>query len=185
MNQKQSRIVLTVFFVTVIAATAWLTFGIVPRVMSLKATAQDQIPRWTCIEVLAGDLIRVTHQERTNLVHLAGISSPRPQPGPDLDDASKKLIIPVDELLERAQISRKSLATWIYHRTVRVVAQPELERTYPDALEAYVHISGVDVGKKMLQYGQAYTKNGTHPMREKYIEYEAHAKKHAFGFWRD
>ena len=185
MNQKQSRIVLTVFFVSVIAVTALLTYGIVPRVKSLKATSQDQIPRWTCIEVLAGDLIRVTHQERTNLVHLAGIASPRPQHGPALDVASKQLMVPVDELLKRAQISRKSLATWIYHRTVRVLVQPELERTYPDALEAYVHVSGVDVGKKMLQHGQAYTKNGSHPMREKYVNYETHAKKRSFGFWRN
>ena len=185
MNQKQSRFALTVFLVSIMAVTALLTYGIVPRVKSLKATSQDQIPRWTCIEVLAGDLIRVTHREKTNLVHLVGIASPIPQRGPGLDVASKQLIVPVDELLKRAQISRKSLATWIYHRTVRVLVQPELERTYPDALEAYVHVSGVDVGKIMLQYGQAYTKNASHPMRDKYVEYEAHAKKHAFGFWRN
>ena len=185
MNQKQSRISLTVFFVSVIAASALLTYGIVPRVKSLKATSQDQIPRWICIEVLAGDLIRVTHQGKTNLVHMAGIASPIPQHGPALDVASKQLIIPIDELLKRAQISRKSLTTWIYHRTVRVVAHPELERTYPDALEAYVHVSGIDVGKKMLQHGQAYTKHGSHPMQEKYVEYEANAKERSFGYWRN
>ena len=90
----------------------------------------------------------------------------------------------MDELLVRAQISQKSLTTWIYRRTVRVMPAPDVPSIHPDAMEAYVEISGVDVGKKMLLNGQAYLAEGVHARETEYRGYAEEAKTAAIGLWR-
>lgn len=184
MNQKQSRIVLTLFFVGLVATTAFLTYGLVPRVLSVKRQATDDIPRWKCLEVIAGDLIRVTSNGETNQVHIAGIVAPPSVRGRALEQLALEHGLPVDELLDRAHISRKSLTTWIYRRTVRVIPVPEIPASHPDTLEAYVEISGVDVGRKMLENGQAYLSGDDHDRAGIYESHAQSARAAAIGLWR-
>lgn len=181
---RRSRILITLFFVAIVALTMALTYGIAPRIQRLRVVDSDRIPLWTCIEVVSGDTIRVEKDDEIVRIHLAGIGCPPPERGPELDAEVGRLNIPTDELLEKSRIARDSLFTWINRRSALLDIVDDIAPTSADATEAYVQVGGVDLGKKILQHGQGYALDIPHPQRDDYKRYEEQARASEFGFWR-
>ena len=61
---------------------------------------------------------------------------------------------------------------------------PEFAQPGDDADRGYVSVFGVDVGRKLLQGGQAMASREPHPRLEEYLACEAEAKAKARGIWR-
>jgi endonuclease YncB( thermonuclease family) len=180
-SRKRSQILVTLFFSGLILFTLALLAIIVPRVQHLRRTSGDDIPHWLVIEVVAGDLIRVESGGTNRLVHVYGIGCPPLEANARFREAQLRLGLPDHELLQRGLLARNTLSTWIYRRQAQVLTQAA-PKDHP--YEAYVRVSGVDVGKKMVENGQAYALEIPHQHLEYYQSLEAAARKRAIGIWR-
>jgi endonuclease YncB( thermonuclease family) len=178
---RAGRIGLTLFFVVLALLCLSGTYLFVPVIRATYDGGGDIIPRWRCIEVLAGDTIRVTDGQSTNLVYVAGIRSPPPERGKKLDEAVDELKMRDLDLLKKGQVAQKSLYAWINRRRARLAVVEQLE---PGVMTAFVYVGGVDLGRKLLENGQAYVLLLDHPQLARYQDLEAEAQRKSIGLWR-
>ena len=180
-KQLKSRILVTAFLVGSAALCALLTFGIVPRVEHLRVDAGDTIPRWKIVGVPAGDRLALELEGQTNIFQLAGVQCPAPDADSRQPTVARHLDLSDEETVARGVVARKTMMAWLYRRNAR------LER-FDDSTSpplAFIHVGGIDVGRKMIQNGQAFTTELEHPYREAYLRLEARAKEDRIGIWRE
>ena len=180
-GRTRGRILITLFFAAIILATFLLSRFLAPRLEHLRRTSGDDIPQWTVEEILAGDVIRVRHKDTSKLVHVCGVACPPPEPTAGFRQAQERLGLPDHALLERARIARNTLSAWIFRKQAQVLTQRAAAEGPEDA---YVRVSGIDVGRTMLEGGQAYVLDVTHPLLDDYRELEARARTEGIGIWR-
>lgn len=179
-RDRAGRIGVTVFFVVLALLCFSGTYLLVPVIRATYDGGGDVIPRWRCVEVLAGDLIRVAEDDTTHLVRIAGIRCPPPERGPELAEVMAELNMREADLLKKGQIAQKTLYAWINRRRARLDVVSE----DGELLTAFVYVGGVDLGRKMLQNGQAYVTSLEHQRRDRYLELQQKAQDRSIGLWR-
>ena len=183
-RQRRGKVYLTLFFLVLAGLCLGFTVGIAPMLQGVQRDASSKIPHWTCVGVSAGDLLDIESLTTTRVVRLHGITCPPQEEGPALTAMAQELGFPEDELRHQGEMARNTVAAWIYKRRLDVEWAPETEGDAPEIAEGYVSVFGVDVGRKMLQGGQAMASRDDHPRREAYIAYEAEAREKGRGIWR-
>lgn len=178
---RRGRIGITVFFLVLFAASLAGTRYLAPRLQRVQQDNAGVMPVWKCLEVPAGDHITVSDGTTTNRVYVRGIGTPPTSRGEALDEVCATLGMREEDVIRKGQLSGKALRTWIYRRKARLD-----DRVVNDdgTWTAYVAVGGVDVGRKMLQNGQAYVLDVEHPRLEAYRAYEREAKSRETGIWR-
>ena len=177
---RKSRILVTAFLAGSVALCAGLTFYIVPRVEHLRVDAGETIPRWKIVAVPAGDRLALAFEGQTNVFQLAGVRCPAAGTDAPVSAVARRLGLSEQETIARGVIARKTAQAWLYRRIARI---ERIDDTASPPI-ALIFVGGIDVGRKMLQHGQAYTTDLDHPHRESYLKLEARAKKEQIGLWR-
>jgi endonuclease YncB( thermonuclease family) len=183
-KQFRGQILVTAFFLGIAGFTILLLVILIPNISHLRQTEGDTIARWKCMEVLAGDRIRVeSHEGESHRIHVLGISCPPTNRSASAQAAVDRLGLPEIEVVKRGQVAQKTLYAWINKRLAFLL--PGETQEDEEWLEAYVRVGGVDVGRQMLLHGQAYALDTPHRLLTEYKEYESKAKTKKIGLWRD
>jgi endonuclease YncB( thermonuclease family) len=178
---RRGRIGITVFFLLLVLGSLAGTRYFAPRLQRVQSDHAVAMPVWKCLEVPTGDRITVSDGTVTNLVHVRGIASPPTQRGRELDAVCAHLGMREEDVIRKGQLAGKALRTWIYRRKALLAERTE---NADGTWTAYVAVGGVDVGRKMLQNGQAYALDEGHPRMEGYRADEAEARQREIGIWR-
>ena len=136
----------------------------------------DLMPLAKCTGFLAGNRLEVIFRGEEEILELLGVVSPA-DPGAPLA-ASRD---PQHE--ERVAIG--VLQGWIYKKQL-VLSFPDEEppRNEKGHLVSYAELYGVDVGKKLVEEGQAFAANTPHARSELYLEMQRQARERSVGVWR-
>ncbi len=127
-------------------------------------------------EILGPATFRADLPQTSVTVRLLGIRSPL-----ELRDQLSEALDPDQE----ARVAAGVLRTWIYKRPLKLVPEPEeAERDEQDRLLVYAELYGVDVGKKLVEEGQAGAVNSGHPRAALYRQARAEARAAGKGIWR-
>ncbi len=173
---RTGRTLVITFYTTLIFFTLGTTWIAIHHPKTQAYKQGNLVPLTLCTEVINGHSIKVQNQDKEEIVHFLGIESPGENP--------TKLSSQLDPNKEE-QIARHALLAWIYHKRVRLT-YPHGKPTHDERgrLLAYVDIYGIDVGKKMLQEGQAMVSDKQHPKFDLYKKFEAEAYDAHKGVWR-
>ncbi len=188
MNQRKSRIVITVFLGGLVGFCAFFTLGLSPYLKAAAERSDAFHLLGKCVEIPAGDVLVIEQRGERREIRLIGIEAPRMDGDAELVEQATGLERDPQWVAQQGQVSRNTLAAWIYRRGLHV--------TYPwgeDALDeqgrhwAYAAVAGVDLSRKLLQGGQVFAKptDEPHPNAEMYAEMEAQARDRQLGIWRD
>jgi endonuclease YncB( thermonuclease family) len=183
-KRLRAKIYITIFFLVLAGLCLGFTVGIAPTLKGVQANAASKIPHWTCEEVLSGDTVRIKSLTTSQVVRIRGIVAPPREEGPALAEMARTLDFPEQDLLHQGEMARNALSVWIYKRRLDVEWLEDARETGPDVATGYISVFGVDVGRKMLQGGQAMAVREDHPRREAYAGYEEEARARERGIWR-
>lgn len=183
-GRGRARVYITVFFVVLAGISLGFTVGIAPMLKGVQQDASSKIPHWSCVGIPAGDMLEIESLTTTRVVRLHGIVCPPREEGAALSAMVDVLNFPEDELMHQGEMARNTVAAWIYKRRLDVEWLPEFDTPDDGESRGYVSVFGVDVGRKMLQGGQAMALREEHPRGDAYLTYEAEAREKGRGIWR-
>lgn len=185
MSKRASRVGLTLFLLGIVAFCFLLTFGIAPYLREAAARSDAFSMLGRCMEVRSADTLVIEQNDERRLVRLVGIEAPRLEGDPLLAAQAQARQVDVHWLARQGQVSRNTLAAWIYRRGLHL--------TYPfgeDVVDeegrhlVYAAVAGVDIARKLLQGGQVFASDEEHPRREEYLALEAEGRASQGGLWR-
>jgi len=185
LKQRRSRILLTLFILCVIATCGLLTVGVSSRLEATREKTSDWHAGYHCIDVIRGDLIRVTADGMTNLVQILGMACPSTSRDRQASVMAAERHMPEDRVVEHGITAQKTLKAWINKRRVNLVS-PDGSEAAPSkdgVFYAYASVFGVDIGRKMIQGGQAFATSEEHPRLDEYLGYEEEARRDGLGLW--
>lgn len=178
---RRGRIGITLFFIGLFAVCLGGTRYLAPRLQRVQAENTEIMPVWKCLEVPAGNRITVSDGTVTNRVVVRGIACPPTQRGAELDAVGNQLGMREEDLIRKGQLASNALRTWIYRRKARL---EDREVNDDGSWTAFVAVGGVDVGRKMLEHGQAFVVEKPHDRLESYRQLEEEARRQEIGIWR-
>lgn len=186
-RRQSGRRWLTAYIAAVAAVCAVFTYGVSSHLVKTRKQLATWSPGAICEAVLPGDqLLLVDEHGRTNRVQLLGIQSPPTERGPALEQMARDLGMREEFVLQQGRVAQSALLIWVNQRHVQV-SVPEAFRL-PDPAElqlGYASRQGVDLGRKMLQQGQARALHLPHPRLDEYLAFEQEARAAKLGLWRD
>jgi len=178
--KTKSRILLSVFFITLIVVSIGLTEYWRVKLENTREAGVHKFVHFECIEVLSGDRILVQQDNITNQVQLIGISSP--------NGAFKDLIpdLTDQQLNKFKKTSRDALLTWLLKRPIELVDRNGVTIVpAPDqVIHAHAALYGVDVGRKQLQGGQAIMNDEQHSKLDLYKRSQREAQDANRWLWK-
>jgi endonuclease YncB( thermonuclease family) len=183
-SRNKARVYITIFFVALAGISIGFTVGIAPMLQGVQQDASSKIPHWSCVGIPAGDVLEIESLTTTRVVRLHGIVCPPREEGPALSAMAEELGFQEEALMHQGDMARNTVAAWIYKRRLDVEWLPEFDEAGTDESRGYVSVFGVDVGRKMLQGGQAMALREDHPRRDAYLAYEEEAREKGRGIWR-
>lgn len=184
---RKSRRLLTLYIGAVTLVCALFTYGISSHLTQTRERLDDWSPGAICREVLAGDrILLVDEAGATNILQVLGIQAPPSEPGPALTEFARQVGRREDFVLQQGRSAQATVQVWLNRRHIRLDTPEGFEA--PDeegVIRAYASRQGVDIGRKMLQGGQAVAVDMPHPRLEEYRRYEAEAQAAGAGLWRN
>jgi endonuclease YncB( thermonuclease family) len=183
---RKSRRLLTVYIAAIILVCALFTYGVSSHLVETRERLGTWTPGAICRDVLSGDrILLVDESGTTNLVQVLGIEAPPVASGQALTDFARRVGRREDFVLQQGQTAHSTLRVWINRRHVKTTVPEGFETAEANgAILAYASRQGVDIGRKMLQGGQAVALDIPHPRLEEYRQYEAEAQAAGAGLWR-
>ncbi len=186
MNRRQGKWFVIIFFASLVAFCLAFTFGLAPYLERAAKESDAFNLLGKCIEVHSANTLVVEQRGEQRTVRLTGIAAP-----PMNGDTSSVIQYAEEHganphwLARQGQISRNTLAAWIYRRGLHLV--------YPFGEEhideegnylVYAEVAGIDVAMKLLEGGQVYAIDTPHPRLDTYKEMEQRAQAAGSGIWR-
>ena len=183
---RKSRRLLTVYIAAITIVCAVFTYGVSSHLVETRERLGTWTPGAICRDVLSGDrLLLVDEFGATNVVRVLGIEAPPTDRGEALTEFARRVGRREDFVLQQGQTAHATLRIWINRRHVKTITPEGFESAdKTGATPVYASRQGVDIGRKMLQGGQAVALDMPHPRLEEYRRYEAEARAAGAGIWR-
>lgn len=183
MTPKQSKWLISGFLIALVSVCALLTLGLSPylKAAAERSDAFDMLGK--CMAVEAADILLIRQAGEQREVRLLGVEAPSVAGDPE---QAARLGWTPERVAQEGQVSRNTLAAWIYRRGLLVQYPLGTEVTDNEGRPyVYAEVAGVDLARKLLQGGQVFLTDVDHPRRDLYLEMEASARERQLGIWRN
>ncbi len=175
---------ITVYFVLLVLLCAVFTFGLSSYLRDTGERTSGQVHLIQCIEVVAGDTMRVHYRGREEMIRLVGVEAPLTPGHARMREQAERLGREPAEWAEWGRVSRNTLSAWILKRRMRLAFPFGAEARDDDGrLLVYAELYGVDVGAKMLEGGLVFADGADHARLDRYRALEQHARNRQIGLW--
>lgn len=170
----KGRALVAVFYISLIAGTGLITYVSVQRGQA-KRDDGEFFPYLSCLGISSPEILDAEERGEKIQLRMVGVDAPSRQP---------ELLNGLDPAQEDA-ISVKTLLAYIYKRRLRFHSAGDLPENPAEGLrQGYVEVYGIDVGRKLIENGQAFAADIEHPRKELYLQMQAKAKAAKLGVWR-
>jgi len=173
---RTGRWVVILFYSVIFGGTAWVTAYSVQSSYHKRHIQGEFFPHLVCKGILDPITLKTEKYEEASSVQFVGVLRPSDR---------KDLLNGLDPRAED-RIARHTLQAYTYKRRIRFHPAEEGPAHSSDGAQlGYVELYGVDVGKKLIENGQAFAdRNLDHPRRALYVEMERQARDGRKGVWR-
>lgn len=173
---RSGRWLVILFYSILFGGTAWVTAYSVQSSYHKRHIQGEFFPHLRCIGIIDPVTLETEKHDRTGSVQFLGVLRPSQR---------TELLNGLDPHRED-QIARHTLQAYLFKRRVRFHPVEDTAEPAPGSLRVgYVELYGIDVGKKLIENGQAFAAEIDHPRKDLYLRMEAKARKARKGVWRN
>lgn len=175
MKPRTNKLFVILFYVVFIAGTGLVTYVAVQANRSKTDVGTKFFPHLVCVGIEDPSTLLAEQDGEPVMLRLAGVATPS-----EALDATRSLDPAVED-----DIARKTLLAYLYKRRIRFHPADGVPVNVQEGLkQGYVELYGVDVGKQLIENGQAAVSGQEHPRREIYLASQEEAKSKKAGIWR-
>ena len=173
---RSGRWLVILFYSILFGGTAWVTSYSVQSSYHKRHVQGEFFPHLRCTGIIDPITLETEKHGQTGSVQFLGVLRPSQR---------RELLNGLDPYRED-QIARHTLQAYLYKRRVRFHPVDNPGENSPGTLQVgYVELYGIDVGKKLIENGQAFAAEIDHPRKELYLRMEEKARKARKGVWRN
>ncbi len=185
-NVRKSRRLLTAYIAAITLVCALFTYGVSSHLVQTRERLDGWSPGSICRDVLSGDRLVLEDEDGAmQIVQVLGIQAPPVERGDMLTEFAEQIGRREDFVIQQGRSAKSTLLVWVNRRHIKLEIPEGFEEADEEGvIRAYASRQGVDIGRKMLQGGQAIALDFPHPRLEAYRAYEAEARAADAGIWR-
>jgi hypothetical protein len=173
---RSGRWVVIIFYSILFGGTAWVTAYSVQSSYHKRHIQGEFFPHLVCTGILDPVTLKTEKLEKAGSVQFLGVLRPSDR---------RDLLNGLDPQKED-RIARHTLQAYTFKRRIRFHPAEEGTEPKPGGPQVgYVELYGVDVGKKLIENGQAFAADIDHPRKALYLRMQEKARTAHHGVWRN